>query len=277
MPTQDFATSWRHLVLDAVFPPRCAGQQERCEGWSREIFCASCVQTLHRIPTPFCAVCGTPFRVSKKDAASAIAASAISTQNNSLENAATNFAEVCADCRANRYHAAPPFDGLRSLYVFEGAIRRAVHRLKYDNKTALAKPLAVLMRDFLPLSSTRFVGTDALTQIVAVPLHARRQRRRGFNQSELLARELSHLANVPLQQNLMRTRDTTPQVELSVRERATNVQGAFALNPNANVKGAAILLIDDVHTTGATLRECAQVLKNGGAQKVYGLTLARAL
>ena len=241
------------LLLDAVFPPRCAGAQNGCDFWSRAVFCAVCARTLQPIAPPFCESCGAPFK--------------------HLNQAA----DVCDKCRANRYHGAPPFVAVRSLYVFEGAIRQAVHRLKYDGKTALSAPLAALMNEFLQQSSTRFVDVEALTHIVAVPLHRRRQRSRGYNQSELLANQLGRLTDVPSNSVLVRTRPTTPQVELSIRERATNVQGAFALKENVNIEGATILLIDDVYTTGATLRECARVLKNGGAAEVYGLTLARAI
>ncbi len=247
----ELKSSWSHLVLDAVFPPRCSGVQNGCETWSRAFFCEVCARTLQPISAPFCAICGTPFDVGAQSA------------------------DVCTECRANRYHASPPFRASRSLYVFEGAIRHAVHRLKYENKTALARPLAALMHDYLRQSSTRFVPVEELTHIVAVPLHARRQRSRGYNQSELLARELSQLVDVPFAQLLVRTRWTTPQVELSRSGRAENVKGAFALKENISLKGATILLIDDVYTTGATMGECARVLKNGGAQNVYALTLAR--
>ncbi|HVF85840.1 MAG TPA: ComF family protein [Abditibacteriaceae bacterium] len=245
--------SLSQLLLDAVFPPRCAGAQNGCEVWSRDLFCGSCTQTLQPITPPFCTICGAPF------------------------DFLSQTADVCDKCRANRYQAAAPFDGVRSLYFFEGAIRRAVHHFKYEGKTALSAPLAALMNSFLRQSSTRFVDIEALTHIVAVPLHGRRKRGRGYNQSELLARQLGRLTGVSFDSILVRTRPTTPQVELSIRERAINVQGAFRLKPNANIEGATILLIDDVYTTGATLRECARVLQNGGATHVYGLTLARAI
>lgn len=241
------------LLLDAVFPPRCAGAQNGCEMWSRDLFCGSCAQTLQPLEPPFCTVCGAPF------------------------DPMSRAADVCARCRDNRYHAAPPFAAVRSLYVFEGAIRQAVHRLKYDGKTALSAPLAALMNEFLRQSSTRFLDDNALTHIVAVPLHSRRQRSRGYNQSELLADQLGRLTNVPFSPILLRTRHTTPQVELAIRERAANVRDAFALKPKSDIEDATILLIDDVYTTGATLRECARVLKNSGATQVYGLTLARAI
>lgn len=241
------------LLLDAIFPPRCAGAQNGCEIWSRDLFCQACARTLQPIAPPFCTICGAPF------------------------DPGSQAADICHKCRANRYHAAPPFAAARSLYVFEGAIRQAVHRLKYEGKTALSAPLAALMNDFLRQSSTRLVDVEALAHIVAVPLHRRRQRTRGYNQSELLAEQLGRLTDVASTPILIRTRPTTPQVELSISERATNVQGAFALKPRANIGGATILLIDDVYTTGATLRECARVLKDGGAKQVYALTLARAI
>lgn len=246
-------SSFSQLLLDAIFPPRCAGAQNGCEIWSRELFCAVCARTLQPIAPPFCNLCGKPF------------------------DPLSQASDVCADCRANRYHGAPPFTAVRSLYAFEGAIRQAVHRLKYDGKTALSAPLANCMNEFLRQSSTRFVEIEALTHIVAVPLHRHRQRSRGYNQSELLANQLGRLTDVPVAPLLCRTRPTTPQVELSVRDRATNVQDAFALKLGANIEGATILLIDDVYTTGATLRECAHVLQKGGVAQVYGLTLARAL
>lgn len=256
--TAQASSFFSQLLLDAVFPPHCAGAQNGCEIWSRDLFCGSCAQTLQPLEPPFCTVCGAPFDPTSFDPMS-------------------QAADICDKCRDNRYHAAPPFAAIRSLYAFEGAIRQAVHRLKYDGKTALSAPLAALMNEFLRQSSTRFLDNKALTHIVAVPLHSRRQRQRGYNQSELLADQLGRLTNVPFSPILLRTRHTTPQIELSIRERATNVQGAFALKQNVNIAGATILLIDDVYTTGATLRECARVLKNGGATQVYGLTLARAI
>ncbi len=273
MTIQNHETSWSQLLLDAVFPPRCAGSGAAtlaetqndakpisgCALWSRELFCPSCAQTLQPISPPFCQLCGAPFRA--------------------LPSAPIRHAPLCADCREDRYHAAPPFEAARSIFNFEGAVRRAVHRLKYNGKTALAARLAAILHDYLRASSTRFCDMETLTHIVAVPLHPRRERSRGYNQSELLARSLTRFNQIPTVELLFRTRHTVPQIELAARERLQNVRDAFAPNPkHANrIEGAQILLIDDVYTTGATMRECARVLKSSGAQNVYGLTLARAL
>ncbi len=241
------------VALNAVFPPRCAG----CGTWSGELFCAACRATLHPLAAPFCCRCGLPC------------------------DPLAHAADLCADCRPNRYHAAPPFNVLRSPYAFEGALRHAVHRFKYQGKIALAAPLAALLDEFLKAQHhpTANIPYERLALLVPVPLHSWRRYRRGYNQSELLARELSRRLDIPAVNALRRVRHTAPQVELSARDRTRNVRGAFALNTSfdAAKSGAAVLLIDDVCTTGATLSECAHVLKQAGAPEVYALTLARQL
>jgi ComF family protein len=187
-------------------------------------------------------------------------------------------ADVCADCRPNRYHGVPAFEAVRSPFGFEGAMRHAVHRFKYQNKTALAAPLAALLHEFVLQSSTRdALHIDEIGAVVAVPLHPWRRYRRGYNQSELLARELGRVLDVSARGLLRRTRHTVPQVELTESKRRENVRGAFALAESAGGRlPATVLLLDDVCTTGATLNECARVLKAGGVSRVYGLTLARS-
>jgi len=240
-------------ALDAVFPPRCAG----CGIWHKGLFCPTCAILLQRIETPMCAICGEPFDPLAK------------------------AARECARCRANRYHVAPPFDAARSVYQFAGPIREAIHRFKYEDKISLAAPLAGVLDDFLehqPDAAAR-IPIERLSLIVPVPLHPWRQYRRGYNQSALLARELGKLRDVPHAALLRRNRYTTPQVELSTGERAANVKDAFAVDENMiktlPAPGQAVLLMDDVHTTGATLAECAGVLKRAGVGEVYALTLAR--
>jgi ComF family protein len=109
--------------------------------------------------------------------------------------------------------------------------------------------------------------------LVPVPIHALRRLERGFNQSELLAGELGRLAGLPVVRALRRTRYTPPQVGRSRAERQTNLLGAFAGDPRRPVRGARVVLIDDVRTTGGTLSECAGVLRAGGASQVFALTV----
>jgi ComF family protein len=153
--------------------------------------------------------------------------------------------------------------------MFDGVIRRAIHELKYRNLRVLAAPLAQWLHDYLishPLPG------DVL---VPVPLHPKRLRERGYNQSSLLARELGRLIKLPLVDDcLVRQRPTPPQARTaSAAERQSNVAGAFTCR-DGRLRGRQVLLIDDVTTSGATLNACAMALKAAGATSVWGLVMA---
>ena len=151
----------------------------------------------------------------------------------------------------------------------EGTIREAIQALKYRDLRAAAPTLGRNLARWL--ESTRVPG-EAL---VSVPLHMRRLRARGYNQSALLASELGKRTGLPvLEDILVRTRDSPPQVSLSSQEeRMRNVEGSFECVGDA--RGRGFILVDDVVTTGSTMYACATVLKAGGARAVWGLALAR--
>ena len=158
---------------------------------------------------------------------------------------------------------------LRSAVAYEGPIEAAMHRFKYQGWRRLAAPLAQLMAERIAVEGV------AARSIVAVPLHPSRQRQRGYNQSELLMHELGkRLALRPPQGVLVRTRATPPQVGRDRQHRFENVAGAFAWR-GCPLSGEAILLIDDVATTGATLDACAEALRAAGSGPVTGVSLAR--
>ena len=158
---------------------------------------------------------------------------------------------------------------LRSAVAYEGPIEAAVHRFKYEGWKRLAAPLAQLMAERLVVEGV------AARFVVAVPLHAQRHRLRGYNQSELLSRELRELLALRAPPGVLaRTRATPPQVGRDRLRRFENVAGAFEwTGPELN--GEAVLLIDDVATTGATLDACAAALKAAGSGPVTGVSLAR--
>jgi ComF family protein len=187
----------------------------------------------------------------------------------------------CPDCRDNRYHGAPPFQKLRSIWQFEGPVREAVHRLKYSGQTSLARPLARELYAFLQQTPGTDLPLRRIDLLVPVPLFAWRRWRRGYNQSTLLARELSLLASIPMQEVLWRSRHTMSQVELGAKQRQKNVQNAFVVAETPwnklKILPQRVLVLDDVCTTGSTLAECARVLRGAGVEEVYGLTLARQL
>lgn len=147
---------------------------------------------------------------------------------------------------------------------YEGVLRDIIHALKYDGRRSIAGPLSVLMSTH---GSRVLAGADL---IVPVPLHPRRQRERGFNQADVLARGLG----LPVARALRRTRITASQVELPAHERRLNVLDAFALTAPLT-HASIVVLVDDVTTTGATLEACAKVLLDGGAREVRALTAAR--
>jgi ComF family protein len=174
---------------------------------------------------------------------------------------------TCGRCREER----PAFQGARSVYLYRGAAREAVRALKYSYLSALAQPMAQLMARYVLEEEP--IEADLL---VAVPLHGRRQRLRGYNQSALLARELSRLCGLPVaERGLARRRSTPPQARSAdAAARRRSVAGAFVADRRW-VEGKRILLIDDVMTTGATLDACAQALRQAGAASVWALTFAR--
>jgi len=149
-------------------------------------------------------------------------------------------------------------------------MRQAILQFKYKDVKALAAPLGALMEEYLrahPLPAT---------VLVPVPLHPRRLRERGYNQSLLLARELGRLASMPIvERTLVRIKNTPPQTRTkSAYERQRNTARAFSCRSQL-LRGKRVLLIDDVCTSSATLNACARALKAGGAASVWGLTLAR--
>lgn len=162
----------------------------------------------------------------------------------------------------------------RAVYRFEGAARKAVHQLKYQGVTALAPALGRLMAARLA-QSAESDERPAFTVIVPVPLHRSRLRERGYNQAELLAKEVGRRTGTPVAARLLsRTAAAPPQAQArSVEDRTAAVRGAFRAAPEAD--GANVLLIDDVCTTGSTLAACADALVDAGAVRVAALTFAR--
>ncbi len=182
---------------------------------------------------------------------------------------------ICADCLAEFQPIESPIEALSTgpvdfaicLYHYQGRASQAVRRLKYDRVTSLADPLARLMA-----SRARQLAIPRYDLVCPVPIHWRRLCWRGFNQAELLARDLA----APSQRRaLLRIRATRPQVRLHPQERAMNLVGAFRANPT--VYGQSVLLVDDVLTSGATTDACVGVLKRAGAERVMIACFARVL
>lgn len=183
--------------------------------------------------------------------------------------------DLCPDCAFE----APPFERAAAYGPYTNGLRELIHLLKYER----VKPAAKLLGRML----AETIGTLELCgeiTVIPVPLHASKLRQRGFNQSELIAREaLRHLhgysdANFTLEVAVMkRRRDTPSQVGMTREERAENLRGAFGITTRSKVRDRQVLLVDDVLTTGATVAECTRVLRRAGAQRVWVATVARAV
>ena len=241
--------AWRFL-LALVYPQFCKVCDERLFDLQNHFYCPNCWEQPERILPPFCTGCGKP--------------------HTHMVGFVINDNFPCADCREK---PNPHLTEIRAGAVYEGAVEEAVKLLKFHGRTRVARPLAALMVDF----AAAYMQPESYTRIVPVPLHKVRQRERGFNQSELIALELlSAFPNATLDTQLKRIRPTLTQSRLRGDVRHKNVRGAFAYL-GEDLKGARILLIDDVVTTAGTVTECARILKLAGAARVDVLAAAMAV
>lgn len=197
--------------------------------------CADCDRALPRFAPPWCARCGRP--------------------------------EDGRPCECDGWPAA--VTTLRSVAAHDGWLRQAIIAFKYDDEWARADHLAIVLADVV-----RAVDADAIDALVPVPLHPERLRRRGYNQSALLADRVGAIVGTPVVAALRRVRPTPRQVGLSDIERRSNVAGAFAPE-TVRVEGLRLLLIDDVVTTGSTIAACAETLEAAGAVDVRAASLTR--
>ncbi len=187
----------------------------------------------------------------------------------------------CVDCKAPFLNRFPldehgrcslcrlgltGFDTVYTYGSYDAALRQLIHLFKYNEMRPLAKPLGALLARAIPRE-------QSFDLIVPMPLHWKKRWSRGYNQSELLAREIARRWGVPVRKIVRRVKPTAPQAGLTNSKRRLNVRGAFA--SSANLKGLRVLLVDDVLTTGATASACAKVLKRAGASHVTVAAVAR--
>jgi ComF family protein len=274
------AAGWMQLLgralQAAVFPYRCLGCDtfyfpkesaytepetpdqasvgDQFKDLIKPFLCDQCCQTITLLESPLCRVCGMPFK---------------SRQG---EN------HTCGTCITSPQW----FDLARSCGQYDEGLKDLIHWFKYRNLPQLAHPLGVL----LAWGIKTYFNDQAIDIIVPVPLHPRRMRSRGFNQAYLLARKAmadgvyqNSCTKVPhlVKKLLVRVRATRPQTGLGRDLRRKNIRNAFKVTCKEDVKGKSVLLVDDVYTTGATVNECARILKRSGANQVVVLSLARAI
>lgn len=164
------------------------------------------------------------------------------------------------------------FDFARAYSGYDDPLKEIIHQFKYRPHPSLAKPLAGLLFSVYQ-SNLEELSADL---VLPVPMHKSREKERGFNQAHELAKHFSRHAHIPLQSKILfRVKATRVQAGLSRRERRLNLVGSFQVSGRIGIKDKKVMLIDDVFTTGATVNECAKLLKRNGAQRVSVLTLAR--
>lgn len=232
------------MLLDQLYPPVCLSCDRAVA--TADALCSSCFRSLRSITAPLCPVLGLPFEA--------------------WVGAEARSAEAIAD--------PPPFDRARSAVVYNEIARALVGRLKYGDRPELARFCARLMAQ----AGHELWGPDAV--LVPVPLHRARLFARRYNQSTELARALGRLTGLPVESTLVSRRKNTPhQVGLSGDARRRNVAGAFVAHPDSlrRLGGRRVVVIDDVITTGATVKSVTRALKSGGAERVDVVSFARVV
>lgn len=234
--------SWVLTLKNVLLPMFCKQCGERILTEENTCFCPACWEQSPRITRPFCTICGRPHT------------GAVGF------GSASNF--PCAFCRAAHDR---PFRRIYGAALYLDAVQMAIKLFKFNARPRLAQPLGAMMADFAKAE----MPLDNYDLLVPVPLHRVRRRERGFNQSELLARELLPVFhNTRLDLSLYRIRPTRVQsLAATPAERKANIVGAFAVQGDG-LRGKTVLLIDDVVTTGVTTGECARALARAGAANV---------
>lgn len=232
-------------VLNFIFPPTCI----ICDSnlFLNDGLCSDCLNELNFITKPFCNCCGYPFDLQEYEVLDSF---------------------LCGKCLAKHYK----FDMARSVLCYNDISKKIILPFKHADKTAYKNFIAKLMIN---------AGADLLKDtdiIIPVPIHFSRLLKRKYNQATLLSNIISVKTKIPVCYDILfRIKKTKSQGHLTTKQRQANVLNAFAVKNADKIKGKKILLIDDVFTSGATLNECAKILKKNGAGKVYVLTFARVV
>jgi ComF family protein len=229
-------------VIDLILPPRCIVSGEIVG--EQGTLAPKVWQDLRFITPPFCSLCGYPFEFE------------------------AGSDSRCGACLAEE----PPFAATRSALVYDDVSRELILKFKHGDHLQAVPTLAGMM---MRAGSDLMQGVDV---IVPVPLHRWRLLRRRYNQAALLAIALSLKTGIAcLPDGLLRVRATPSQGHMKAKDRADNVKKAFVINPKRSVVGKVVVLVDDVYTTGATVRECARALLQAGAKEVRVLAVARVV
>jgi len=223
-------------LLGLFYDNKCPACGHSADSIAAFPICSACMAGVSGYQGPCCNMCARPF--------------------------ASRYSMTCGDCLSD----PPPFERAMSFSLYEGTLMEAIHLMKFKGARQIARQLSGMLSglDLPP-------GADA---IVPVPMTRAGLIKRGFNQSALVAAEQSRSRGIPLRLDLLyKVKETPPQLGLTKKARQKNLRGAF--RADHAVKGMHVIVLDDVITTGATMRECARALKKAGASEVTALSIAR--
>lgn len=227
-------------IISVIYPTRCLLCDEVLSFGEKSIICTECKSDAIWITGSICKKCGKPLECHRLD--------------------------LCYDCSKKMKY----YNEGRGMWVYEGAVKKAIHKYKYGNRRGNGKAFAKELYQFY----IENISWD-IDCITSVPLHPEKLKERSFNQSALIADILGIRLGISVDNYmLIRTKNTKPQKDLSDFDRILNVMDAFSICNLSSSSGKNILIVDDIYTTGSTINSCAKVLKNHGAHNVYFLTLA---
>jgi len=228
-----------NALLDWVYPPRCIACSMIIplnKAQEKQMgLCLHCQELFEPIDSFTCKICGVPTKIE---------------------------VDKCVSCLGKNFE----FESNTATFLYDELIRDLLLKLKFTSKKQIAHSLGQLWAKHISE-----VPKDAI--LVPLPMHAKKQRERGFNQAEVLAQALGEKFGLPVINAVQRVVDTPPQSGLHPRQRVDNIKGAFAVAKAENPRGKTYIVVDDIYTTGSSLNECARVLKDAGAKSVRGLTL----
>jgi len=260
-PLVSWASGIAAGLFATLFPSDCRLCSAPLINISRLPVCEDCLSAMRPLTGGACSICGERL----------MSTLAFSVEGHSAESGEAR----CGLCR----RLEPPYVKATAYGSYDSGLRELIHLLKYNQvrpaANVLGRMLAEAIEDLRPLFS------EGEVLVVPVPLHSRKLRQRGFNQSELIARAALKLTADDRFQLcgglLERCRETKSQIGLSRHQRRENIRGAFVVTKGHEVNGREILVVDDVFTTGTTVSECARILRRAGASKVFVATVARTL
>jgi len=237
--------SFARAVGDFFLPQVCLFCGNPGFDHGRYPVCAGCLGEFVSIHSPVCPRCGMP-----------------------LNDAAAPH--LCGECLQD----PPPFETAWSLFAYNKKARDLIHRLKFHGGLATLSIIDLLLRECIDSEG----AAGEVEFVVSVPMDMKGLRRRGYNQALLIAERVAKFLHLPLDRtHLVKKEGTSPQIGLTRAQRKANIQGAFSVTGRRVFSGKAVLLVDDVYTTGATVRACSRALLKAGARSVKVLTFARVI